>query len=343
MKVSICIPAYRQVQYLRSTLISLVQQDYQDFELILSDDSPDRQVQDLLSEFTFGERCRYVRNAPSLGSPENWNAAVRMARGDYIKMLHHDDGFIRPDALRQFVHMLDEHPHADFAFAASRVDHVDAGRQRIHRATPEQVERLRTEPATLFLGNCIGAPSATIVRRGIGLDYDRRMKWLVDIDFYYRVLMQNGNFAWTPEALINTTADAPHQVTEECHDNAQVELGEAMMMFVKLTPAQRALPEIRRRWQQLFDQFRIQSVEQLRRLGMPDPIDPAIAEILEEAKARRAALTIAHVGQGPRRILNSMALRTKALALGPLYRVYPFLPSSSRRLIKRIVGILGLR
>lgn len=335
MKVSICIPAYRQVKYLRSTLISISQQDYNDFEIVLSDDSPDRQVQDLLNEFSFGERCRYVRNTPSLGSPENWNAAVRMARGDYIKMLHHDDGFIRPDALRKFVLMLDENPLADFAFAASRVDHADARKQRVHRATPEQIERLRTEPATLFLGNCIGAPSATILRRRVELDYDRRMKWLVDIDFYYRVLMQNRIFSWTSEALINTTADAPHQVTEQCHDNAQIELGEAMMMFTKLTPAQQELPEIRIKWQQLFDQFRIQSAPQLHRLGISYPIYSTITEILEEARAKRE--------QQPRTIFGFIAGRAKALALRPLYEVYPLLPPKFRRLIKRAAGILGLR
>lgn len=329
MKVSICIPAYKQVDYLRATLQSIAQQDFDDYELIVSDDSPDDSVRDLLGTFGFGGRLRYVRNSPALGSPENWNAAIRLARGEYVKIQHHDDQFIRPDALRRFVEMLDAHPEADFAFAASRVDHVDSGLQRIHRATEEQLAALRSDPATLFLGNWIGAPSATICRGGVSLEYDRRMKWLVDIDYYYRVLMHNGRFACTSEALIGTPTNATHQVTETCRDDALVEIGEAMLLFDKFTKVQRELPEVKRGWHQLFRRFHIRKLADFARCGLPLPEDIAYFEELLRRRERPWMRVVRQLSD------------PKLLALKVFYRVYPRVPAFIRKPLKRLARVLG--
>ncbi|GAB3649042.1 glycosyltransferase family 2 protein [Ramlibacter alkalitolerans] len=331
MKVSICIPAYRQVEYLRETLRSVAEQEFQDYELIVSDDSPDDSVRALLSEFDFGDRLTYVRNEPALGSPENWNASIRLARGEYVKILHHDDHFTRPDALRRFVELLDADPEADFAFAGSRVVHVDSGVQRVHAASAQQLADLRADPATLFLGNCIGAPSATICRRRVGIDYDRRMKWLVDVDYYYRLLMRNGRFACTGDALISTPTNASHQVTQVCRDDARVELGEALMMFAKFTPAQRELPQVRRGWHHLFRRFRIRQVGDFVRYGVALPADPTCLEEMLRRAPHGWRLLLARVRAHP----------PKQLALKAFYRLYPHVPAAIRQPLKRIARSLG--
>jgi glycosyltransferase involved in cell wall biosynthesis len=329
VKVSVCIPAYRQVDFLRQTLRSLVEQDFEDFELIVTDDSPDESVRTLLTEFDFGDRLKYVHNKPALGSPENWNAAVRMARGEYIKILHHDDQFIRSDALRTFVRLLDEHSHADFGFSGSRVDHVDSGLRRIHRADEQQLADLRADPAALFLGNCVGAPSATICRRQVGLEYDPRMKWLVDVDFYYRVLMRNKRFAFTAEPLISTPTNARHQVTQICRDDGAVELGEAMLLFEKLTLTQRDHPHVVRGWRHLFRRFGIRALKDFQRYGLAIPSDPYFEQLLRKPVRFRK----------PARHWRVRDLRV--LALKAFYRVYPHVPAFIRRPLKRIASALG--
>ncbi|RAM61654.1 family 2 glycosyl transferase [Herbaspirillum rubrisubalbicans] len=330
MKVSICIPAYRQVEYLRETLKSVLTQDFQDFEVIVTDDSPDDSVRNLLTEFDFGNRLRYVHNTPALGSPENWNAALRLAQGEYVKIMHHDDYFIRTDALRLFVQMLDEQPDVDFAFCATLVNHIDVGMQRVHCATERQLASLAEDPASLFVGNCIGAPSATICRRSASLDYDRQMKWLVDIDYYYRMLMNNRYFAYTTEALITTPTNAGHQVTEICRDDGKIELGEAMCFFRKFSPQQRNNPLVRQGWLILFKRFKVRKLSDFARYDVEVPQEPEVQNDYFTALLRK-------------RYTNWSLLRDpKLLALKIFYRLYPFVPGFIRRPLKCLHARLGL-
>jgi len=329
VKVSICIPAYRQVEYLRETLQSLLTQDFQDFEVIVTDDSPDDSVCDLLASFDFGGRLRYVRNSPALGSPENWNAALRLAQGDYVKILHHDDHFIRPDALRLFVKLLDDAPHADFGFCATLVNHIDVNMQRIHCASDRQLADLAEDPASLFVGNCIGAPSATICRRSASLDYDRQMKWLVDVDYYYRMLMNNRRFAFTTEALITTPTNAGHQVTEICRDNGEVELGEAIAFFRKFSPQQQENPLVKQGWLILFKRFRMRKLADFSRYGVTPP---------QEAPGQDGYFTIL---LKKRYTFWNLLRDPKLLARKIFYRLYPYVPGFIRRALKQVYARLG--
>ncbi len=330
MKVSICIPAYRQVEYLSETLQSLLTQDFQDFEVIVTDDSPDDSVRDLLARFDFDERLHYVHNSPALGSPENWNAALRLAQGEYVKILHHDDHFIRPDALRLFVKLLDDAPHADFGFCATLVNHVDVGIQRIHCASNRQLADLAKDPASLFVGNCIGAPSATICRRSASLDYDRRMKWLVDIDYYYRMLMNNGRFVCTTEALIATPTNAGHQVTESCRDNGVVELGEAMLLFEKFSSKQRENPLVKQGWMILFRRFKMRKLDDFSRYGLQVPLENSEKDGYFTALLRHP-YTIWHLLMDP-----------KILAKKTFYRLYPYVPTPIRNMLKILYSRFSL-
>ncbi len=119
VNVSICIPAYNQTVYLRKVLNSIIEQDFNDYEIIITDDTPDDSIKKLIDEFDFQGRLKYFKNHSALGTPENWNEAIRKAGGEYIKIMHHDDFFTYNHSLAEFVKMLDENPECDFAFSSS--------------------------------------------------------------------------------------------------------------------------------------------------------------------------------------------------------------------------------
>ena len=89
-KVSVIIPTYNNVESLKRTLNSVLVQDFEDYEVIITDDSDNESLQKFLLNYPL-PKIKYFKNSKKLGSPENWNEGLRIACGEYIKIMHHDD------------------------------------------------------------------------------------------------------------------------------------------------------------------------------------------------------------------------------------------------------------
>jgi len=198
-KVSICIPTYKQPASLKNCLDSIKKQSYKNFEVIITDDSQDNSVSDVVDKYIGDFPIKYFKNKRQLGSPRNWNESINKASGEYIKIIHHDDWLSRNDSLEKYVNMLDNNPGVDFAFSASNA-YKNNMKSYIHATSKKQLESLKVNTKSLLYGNFIGAPSA-IIHRKSKIRYDEKLKWLVDVDYYYRLLMNNNKFTYCDEAL----------------------------------------------------------------------------------------------------------------------------------------------
>src|SRR5258706_7834487 len=90
--VTIVVPAYQRLPYLREALASALRQTLGDFELIVSDDGASDEIAGYVS--SLGDaRVRYRRNERNLGIAMNNRAAFSEARGKYIASLHDDDAW----------------------------------------------------------------------------------------------------------------------------------------------------------------------------------------------------------------------------------------------------------
>lgn len=216
-KVSICIPAYNNRAEVRRLLSSIAAQTMQDVEIILTDDSTNGEIEELVGELRSARsagveadytrwtapcmsRLRYVHNEKPLGHIFNWNKALSLAEGEYIKIMFSDDWFTQEDSLERLTALLDENPQASLAFCGTR--QVSQKRTWERAAGEEYVERLRRDYRYLFLGNEIGAPSATLYR-ACGAAFDERSNWASDMFLYFEILQKNPRFAFTPEPLIS--------------------------------------------------------------------------------------------------------------------------------------------
>jgi glycosyltransferase involved in cell wall biosynthesis len=79
--LSVIMPVFNGEKYLRKTLDSIIAQTYKHFELIISDDSSSEDVSQLLKDHSDKLSFHYVRNTPGLGSSQNWNHAISLAKG----------------------------------------------------------------------------------------------------------------------------------------------------------------------------------------------------------------------------------------------------------------------
>jgi glycosyltransferase involved in cell wall biosynthesis len=262
-KVSICIPTYKQAALLKKVLGSIVEQTFTDYELIISDDTPDDSIEAVLNEFNFGTQLNYIRHAPSLGSPANWNYALKQAKGEYIKIMHHDDYFTTPDSLAQFVALLDANPQASFGFSATKIDLLQLNMIKYHHCSAKQFNYIKNDPEALFFSNVIGAPSATIIRNNLNILFDEQLKWLVDVDWYMRIIKQNNKIVYSSKPLICTIHGAEGQTTQEVMTERDLQIREHVVVFSKIFNQHFKLKEYSLFFQILFNKFNVNSLQEL--------------------------------------------------------------------------------
>ncbi len=92
MKFSICIPNYNYERYLGETLESAVNQHYNNYEVVISDNaSTDKSLEIIKNYAKQYDFIRYKVNQTNVGFAGNLDKSAEMATGDWIIMLSSDD------------------------------------------------------------------------------------------------------------------------------------------------------------------------------------------------------------------------------------------------------------
>lgn len=233
--ISICIPAYKHVEYLKRLLDSIAAQSFRDFEIIITDDSKDDTVEVFLQAYKSIALIRYHKNEVSLGSPENWNAGIRLAKGTWIKIMHDDDWFAHEHALAEFASAAKQLSKASFIFSGFSEVNLNTGKARNFVISNTVMRLLRKNELLLFKQNYIGHPSTTLIRNTGDYYFDKRFKWVVDIEFYIRYLRKHKNFVAIRKPLIKIGVNE-HQITKQAFRNPEVEIPEVLGLLQKLPP-----------------------------------------------------------------------------------------------------------
>ena len=90
-QVSIILPCYNRVQYLRYAVDSVLTQTFQDWELIVADDGSGAETATYLTELEKLPQVKVLRLQHSGNPSIARNSALRAARGTYVAFLDSDD------------------------------------------------------------------------------------------------------------------------------------------------------------------------------------------------------------------------------------------------------------
>lgn len=83
--VSIGIPVYNEEFYIRETLDSLLAQDYDNFEIIISDNASEDATPQICAEYAVRDsRVKYSQNETNLGAMKNFDKVFAISKGDYF-------------------------------------------------------------------------------------------------------------------------------------------------------------------------------------------------------------------------------------------------------------------
>lgn len=100
-KVSVIVPTYRREKELERALMSLLEQKYKNFEVIVVDDNDEsmwnKKVLDVVDKVNVQEvgiNISYIENHPNKGSAKSRNIGIEYATGEYICFLDDDDLYL---------------------------------------------------------------------------------------------------------------------------------------------------------------------------------------------------------------------------------------------------------
>lgn len=119
-KVSVIVPNYNHGTFLRDRIDSIINQTYQDFELILLDDCSTDNSRIILEEYRNNHHVsQIVYNTNNSGSPFiQWDKGINMAKGEWIWIAESDDK-ASSDFLLSIMEEVEKHPKTVMAYSHS--------------------------------------------------------------------------------------------------------------------------------------------------------------------------------------------------------------------------------
>ena len=119
-KISVIIPNYNHAQFLEQRIESVLNQTFQDFEVIFLDDASTDNSKEVFSKYANHLKISHVIfNETNSGSPfKQWNKGFSLATGEYIWIAESDD-YADPTFLEKLVQKLDSYPTIGLAYSQS--------------------------------------------------------------------------------------------------------------------------------------------------------------------------------------------------------------------------------
>jgi glycosyltransferase involved in cell wall biosynthesis len=110
--ISIVVPSYNSAQWLPDTINSILNQTYENIEIIVVDDCSNDNTYEVVSQF---KNVKYIKNDINMGECYSSCRGFRKALGEYICRLSSDDMYANPDKLKNQVIIMKQN-NADWSY-----------------------------------------------------------------------------------------------------------------------------------------------------------------------------------------------------------------------------------
>ena len=180
MLISVCIPTYSRLNYLKIAVDSILNQSFSDYEICVSLDpkttGPDQGIHDWCTAYAAtNAKFKYHVNPKNVGLAGNWNVMAKMAKGDYVIIIG-DDDTLEPDYLERVAANLSSN-NADVVFTDQNFIGPDgevlaelSEKYSIEYHRSNLAEGVLKDPIAAVLNNSVPM-SAAIIRRQLLLKY----------------------------------------------------------------------------------------------------------------------------------------------------------------------------
>lgn len=206
-RVTVAIPTYNRLTYLRHALRSALSQTYANLQVVVSDNYSNDGTAAYVSSIS-DDRLLFLRQERNLDMAGNWNVCLWQATGEFFLLLS-DDDYLEANAVEKLVEGFtsSEHPE-NVAVAYSRIWEVNQDNERLSiTPAPLPLQEAKDFALQFFLRKRVLHPCSTLFRtsdlRQIGGYSQGKVQLAVDAIAWSRVLLQRGTIAGVAEPLTN--------------------------------------------------------------------------------------------------------------------------------------------
>jgi len=184
--VSVVIPTYNRAHLIGRAIQSILNQSYQDFEIIVVDDGSTDDTEGVIKEFQKrDERVRYIRHEKNKGGSAARNSGIKSVRGDYVALLDDDDEWLPEKIEKQVIKIKKSLDKVGVIYSGFFYVSDKSG-----KIISESVPTLRGNVYTNLLKGCILGSPTPLIRKSCfqkaGL-YDDALSSCQDWDMWIRL------------------------------------------------------------------------------------------------------------------------------------------------------------
>lgn len=195
--VSICLPTFNAEKTIGETVSSVLNQTYQNMEILVIDNASTDNTLALLQEFA-DPRLRIYQNDVNIGAEKNFSKAVHLAGGEYIAIFHADDLYL-PEMVEKQVAAFQGRPDVGAVFTMANFinSHGEViGEGKLPQELRGKEQYLFSEILLGVLANLnfLVCPSAMVKGRLYKelMPFDvERFKTSADLDMWLRILAKH--------------------------------------------------------------------------------------------------------------------------------------------------------
>lgn len=190
-EILVFVPTYNSEKYLRQCLDSVLQQTFQDWECVISDDASSDKSVEIAREYEKKDsRFRVLIHGFNVGAANNWNRAKENNNSFATKILCADD-YLNPDALSMQLNILKRNKTA-IVFSERYI--IFPNGRKLHPKLPKYASNISFNDAFKFyinLGrNIFGEPVTALFRTNLFVKsegFDSRFEYAIDTSGYMAI------------------------------------------------------------------------------------------------------------------------------------------------------------
>jgi glycosyltransferase involved in cell wall biosynthesis len=194
MRLSIITVCYNSAATIKTTLESIYEQDFKDFEHIIIDGKSKDGTLSIIASTEFAKRS--IISEPDKGIYDAMNKGLDLAKGDFVYFLNSGDTFSTPTTLSEIFNSLP--PETDFIYGDTKMMNALGEDLGLRRLRPPQHLK-----ASDFLMGMLVCHQAMMVKKSIAPKYKLQYRISADFDWSIRCLKNAKHIHNTQHIIAN--------------------------------------------------------------------------------------------------------------------------------------------